>query len=51
MLENDFVGQRSGTRPLLGLLVSQKKRNVRCSTSSIVDGWTTARLLGASADE
>src|SRR5437899_12583494 len=51
MLENDFVGQRSGTRPLLGFAVSQKKRNVRCSTSSMVEGWTTARRRGASADD
>src|SRR3982750_2027300 len=28
-LENDFDGQRSGARPLRGLVVSQKKSNVR----------------------
>src|SRR5439155_17305202 len=52
MLENDGVGQRSGTRPLRGLVVSQKKRNVRRSTSSMgVVGAATARLRGASAEE
>jgi hypothetical protein len=34
MLENDFVGQRSLTRPFCALLVSQNQLNVRCSTSS-----------------
>src|SRR5437867_12315615 len=52
MLENDGVGQRSGTRPLRGFVVSQKKRNVRRSTSSmVVVGAATARLRGASAEE
>src|SRR5437870_7029048 len=52
MLENDGVGQRSGTRPLRGLVVSQKKRKVRRSTSSmVVVGAATARLRGASAEE
>src|SRR5690606_24553296 len=34
MLENDGVGQRSGTRPFAGLVVSQKKSNVRRWRSS-----------------
>src|SRR2546425_4257806 len=52
MLENDGVGQRSGVRPLRAFVVSQKKRNVRRSTSSmVVVGAATARLRGASAEE
>src|SRR4051812_35951971 len=34
MLLNDGVGQRSGTSPFSGLVVSQKKRKVRSSRSS-----------------
>src|SRR6266436_4214612 len=34
MLAGDGVGKRSGTRPLEGLAVCQKKSNVRRSTSS-----------------
>src|SRR5688572_12562316 len=33
-LENDFRGQRSGTRPLLALVVSQNPSTVRRSTVS-----------------
>src|SRR2546425_5038899 len=52
MLENDGVGQRSGVRPLRAFVVSQKKRNVRRSTSSmVVVGAATARLRGASAED
>src|SRR5687768_17070593 len=35
MLENDFVGQRSGTSPFFGLVVSQNHWNVSRSTRSI----------------
>ena len=40
-LENDAVGQRSGTNPFEALVVSQKKRNVRASTSfrNSVSDW------------
>src|ERR1044071_3407524 len=34
MLEKDGVGQRSGVRPVCGLLRSQKKLKVRCRTVS-----------------
>jgi hypothetical protein len=33
-LENDFVGQRSGVRPFRGLVVCQKKSNVRRASVS-----------------
>src|SRR6266700_1709027 len=49
MLEKDFVGQRSGTRNVCGLAVSQNHRNVRRSRSSTDDGGAAALLLGASA--
>src|SRR5581483_7647538 len=51
MLENDFVGQRSGIRKVCGSAVSQNQRNVRRSRSSSVERGATARLLGASAAE
>src|SRR5690348_875937 len=49
MLDTDGVGKRSGTRPFLGLAVSQKKRNVR-SSRSIRNGSTTG-LRADVADE
>jgi hypothetical protein len=50
MLENDFVGQRSGTSQERVLTVSQNQRKVRRSRSSTDDGGdATARLREASA--
>src|SRR4051794_23032867 len=43
MLENDFVGHRSGTSPLRGFVVSQNQSNVR--------RWRVSRNADSAGDE
>jgi hypothetical protein len=47
MLENDFVGQRSGTRPLAGVVVYQNLSKVRRWTGSRYAVWAAVGTKGA----